>query len=93
MVCSQVFLALPCLLWGVDQTNSGTIRVADGILQPRCPMAQAVAQPMEFLRKGDGDYRLGRIDDPLASYFSTAVVNPDRNCSERQLAFAALSSI
>ena len=62
---------------------------ADGVLLPRRPVAEAIAEAMRFLKKADGGYVPGRIDGDLAGYFTSAHVNPDGTRSGRKLSFPA----
>lgn len=70
-------------------TQSSAVPVADGVVTPRRPLGEAIADAMAFLKKGDGDYVPGSIDGPLAGYFTRAHVNADGTRSDRQLAFPA----
>ena len=63
--------------------------MADGIVLPRRPVAEAIAEAMQFLKKADGGYVPGRMDGELAGYFTSAFVNEDGTRSERQLAYPA----
>jgi hypothetical protein len=67
------------------QTN--TIPIADGIVQPRQPVANAIAEAMRFLKKADGAYVPGKLDGQLAGYFTSAHVNEDGSRAPRQLAY------
>src|SRR5512135_2894866 len=65
------------------------VRVLDGVVQPKRPVAEAVQVAMQFLKKADGGYVPGRIDGKLAGYFTSAHVNPDGTRSDRKLSFPA----
>ncbi len=66
------------------------VKVVDGVVQPRRPIAEAIAEAMQFLRKADGAYVPGRIDGELAGYFMSAHVNADGSrIARRQLSFPA----
>jgi hypothetical protein len=66
------------------------VAVADGVVQPRRPISEAIADAIRFLQKADGSYVPGRIDGELAGYFMAAHVNPDGTRStRRQLSFPA----
>ena len=66
------------------------VKVVDGVVQPRRPLAEAIADAILFLRKADGAYVPGRIDGDLAGYFMYAHVNADGSrVSRRQLSFPA----
>ena len=65
------------------------VRVVDGVVQGRRPLAEAIAEAMQFLKKADGGYVPGRTDGELAGYFTSAHVNPDGTRSGRNLAFPA----
>jgi hypothetical protein len=65
------------------------VKVIDGIVMPRRPVADAVADAMLFLKKADGAYIPGKIDGELAGYFTSAYVNEDGSRSNRQLCFPA----
>lgn len=75
-------------------TEAETVRpivtVTDGIVQPRRPVAEAIRDAMQFLKKADGGYLPGRIDGELAGYFMSAHVNADgTRTTRRQLSFPA----
>jgi hypothetical protein len=63
------------------------VPVIDGIVQPRRPIALAITDAMAFLKKADGDYVPGKIDGPLAGYFTSAHVLEDGSPSKRKFAF------
>ncbi len=65
------------------------VPVANGIVLPCRPLPKAMEMAMEFLKKGDGEYVPGKIDGPLAGYFTTALVNDDGSPSIRLLSFPA----
>jgi hypothetical protein len=80
-------LAAPAPAAAPTQTNN--VRVADGIVQPRQPVAAAIAEAMRFLKKADGAYVPGKLDGELAGYFTSAHVNEDGSRAARQLAYPA----
>jgi hypothetical protein len=65
--------------------NAPQVPVVDGIVQPRRPITDAIADAMAFFKKSDGDYVPGHIDDPdkLAGYFTRAHVKTDGSPSTR----------
>lgn len=66
------------------------VKVVDGVVQPRRPLPDAIADAIQFLRKADGAYVPGRIDGELAGYFMSAHVKPDGSrVTTRQLSFPA----
>jgi len=65
------------------------VRVFDGVVEPRRPVAEAIADAMQFLKRADGGYVPGKIDGELAGYFNSAHVNPDGTRSDRKLSFPA----
>ncbi len=90
------FACLTGLSHGAESTATPRVLVVEGIVQPRRPVPEAIAQAMEFLKKADGPYVPGQPRDwstatgeQLAGYFSTAWVNEDGSRSDRKLAFPA----
>ncbi len=69
--------------------ETNRVQLADGIVLPRRPVAAAIANAMEFLKKADGGYVPGKIDGNLAGYFTSAFVNEDGTRSDRKLAYPA----
>jgi hypothetical protein len=69
--------------------ESSEVRVVDGIVMPRRPVAESLADAMQFLKKADGNYVPGNIDGELAGYFTTAFVNEDGSKADRPLSFPA----
>lgn len=66
------------------------VKVVDGVVQPRRPLAEAIADAILFLRKADGGYVPGNIKGELAGYFMAAHVNADGSrIVRRQLSFPA----
>lgn len=66
------------------------VTVVDGVVQPRRPLSEAIADAIQFLRKADGAYVPGSIHGELAGYFMAAHVNPDGSrVTRRQLSFPA----
>ena len=72
-----------------EQATPAKVPVVDGIVQPRRPMTDAIADAMKFLKKADGKYVPGKIDGDLAGYFMSCHVNYDGSPSDRQLAYPA----
>src|ERR1043165_452086 len=72
------------------ETAPFQVKVVDGIVQPRRPIADAMADAILFLRKADGAYKPGHIDGELPGYMLNAHVNADGSrTTGRQLAFPA----
>jgi hypothetical protein len=65
------------------------VPVVDGIVQPRRPLKDAIADAMAFLKKADQGYLPGKLDGPLAGYFSSAHVQEDGSPSKRKFCFPA----
>ena len=65
------------------------LQVVDGVVQPRRPVPEAIADAMRFLKLADDGYVPGKIDGELAGYFERAHVNEDGTRVERRLAFPA----
>jgi hypothetical protein len=65
------------------------VKVVEGVVLPKRPMVDAIAEAMQFLKKADGGYVPGRIDGELPGYFTSALVNPDGTRSGRELAYPA----
>jgi len=63
--------------------------MSNGIVMPRRPIAEAITDAMQFLKKADGDYVPGRIDGDLAGYFSSVIVKADGTRSQYQLCYPA----
>lgn len=72
-----------------ESTKTPPVPVKDGIVQPRRPIADAVADAMAFLRRADGEYKPGNIDGPLAGYYIAAHVKADGSRSEKKFCFPA----
>jgi len=72
-----------------ERAGTNKVQMADGIVLPLRPVAEAIADAMQFLKKADGGYVPGRIDGDLAGYFTSAFVKEDGTRSERKLAFPA----
>lgn len=70
-----------------QEAGANPVRVADGVVMPRRPVAEAISDAMLFLKKADGAYVPGRLDGELAGYFTSAHVNPDGTRSSRKLSF------
>ena len=94
-VAKQIEAALPAANAAAPssapQPSAATkpVPVVDGIVQPRRPLPAAIADAMRFLKKADGEYVPGRIDGPLAGYFSSAHVLEDGSRSARKFCFPA----
>jgi hypothetical protein len=87
-----VVVALLSLVPGLNAAEkpaTQAVQVVDGVVMPRRPVPEAIADAMRFLKKADGAYVPGKIDGELAGYFTSAFVNEDGSRSERQLAFPA----
>ncbi len=69
--------------------TTSPVPVIDGIVQPRRPLKDAIADAMAFLKKGDDGYVPGTLDGPLAGYFTSAHVMTDGSPSSRKFAFPA----
>lgn len=65
------------------------VKVVDGIVQPKRPLADSIADAMKFLKKGDNGYVPGKLDGPLAGYFTSAHVLEDGSPSKRKFCFPA----
>jgi hypothetical protein len=89
IVASLVLSAVPALAATTEPAESPKVKVIDGVVAPRRPLALALADAMQFLKKADGAYIPGRIDGELAGYFTSAFVNPDGTRSTRPLAYPA----
>jgi hypothetical protein len=63
------------------------VPILNGIVQPRRPITQAIADAMAFLKKADGAYVPGNITGPLAGYFTSAHVLEDGAPSKRKFSF------
>ena len=74
---------------GAEPSTAIEVQVVDGIVQPRRPLAEALADAMEFLKRADDGYVPGSIDGQLAGYFSTAFVNEDGSRPNREFCFPA----
>ena len=65
------------------------VPVVNGIVQPRRPLPAAIADAMKFLKRADQGYVPGRLDGPLAGYFTSAHVLTDGSPSSRNFCFPA----
>jgi len=74
-------------LRAAEPTTAPAIKVVDSVVMPKRPVAQAIAEAMQFLKKADGGYTPGRIDGELAGHFTSAHVRPDGSRSNRKLAY------
>ena len=68
---------------------TAAVPVVDGIVQPRRPLPDAIREAIAFFKKSDGGYVPGKIDGPLAGYFTSAHVLPDGSPSRRKFSFPA----
>src|SRR4051812_8832791 len=70
---------------------TAAVPVVDGIVQPRRPLADAIADAMRFFKKSDGGYVPGNLAPPapLAGYFTSAHVLEDGSPSSRKFSFPA----
>jgi hypothetical protein len=78
-----------CLQAAEQARAPAKVVVVDGVVQPRRPVRDAIADAMRFLKRGDGNYVPGKIDGELAGYFTSAHVNFDGSPSGRLLAYPA----
>lgn len=75
---------------GTDEhPESSKVKVTEGVVMPRRPVAEAIAEAMLLLKKTDGAYVPGKMDSNLAGYFTSAHVKEDGTRSDRKLAFPA----
>jgi hypothetical protein len=72
-----------------SQPTTQSVPVIDGVVQPREPLTEQITRAMAFLKKADRGYVPGKIDGPLAGYFSSAHVLPDGSPSKRTFCFPA----
>ena len=84
-----VFLTCAGIVHAAERSEGPLVKVADGIVLPRRPVAEAIADAMNFLKKADGGYVPGMIDGGLAGYFESAFVNADGTRTDRKLAYPA----
>lgn len=75
--------------FAADDTVTPKVPVVDGIVQPRRPLRLAIADAMAFLKKADEGYVPGKLDGPLAGYFTSAHVLADGTPSRRKFCFPA----
>ncbi len=61
----------------------------DVVVPPLRPLATAVGNAMSLLKKADGGYAPGRIDGPLAAYFSEAYMSMDGASPTRGIVYPA----
>lgn len=74
----------------LDAAVASNVTVVDGVVQPRRPVASAITDAIQFLRRADGAYVPGKIDGELAGYFMSAHVKSDGSrVTTRQLSFPA----
>ncbi len=76
-------------LAAANPSVAARIPVIDGIVQPRRPLGAAIADAMVFLKKADCGYIPGKLDGPLAGYFTSAHVLTDGSPSSRKFCFPA----
>lgn len=72
-----------------EATATAPVPVVDGIVQPRRPLPDVIADAIAFFKKSDGGYVPGKIDGPLAGYITSAHVLEDGSPSARKFAFPA----
>ncbi|MBN1489010.1 MAG: hypothetical protein JXA69_03760 [Phycisphaerae bacterium] len=84
-----VFLTCAGISHAAERSEEPLVKVVDGIVLPRRPVADAVTEAMDFLKKADGAYVPGRMDGELAGYFESAFVNADGTRTDRKLAYPA----
>src|SRR5687768_10631872 len=72
-----------------EPATTRAVAVVDGVVMPRRPVDDAIADAMRFLKKADGAYVPGKLDGELAGYFTSAFVNEDGSRAARELAFPA----
>ncbi len=89
MLAAMTTLVTAGVSFAADESTPPVVRVMDGVVQPRRPVAEAIVDAMRFLQKADGAYVPGRIDGELAGYFTSAFVRPDGSRSDRALAYPA----
>ncbi len=85
----SAMMALATFLHAAEPGVTNQVRVVDGIVEPKRPVAEAIADAMQFLKKADGDYVPGNIKGDLAGYFISAFVNPDGTRPDRPTLFPA----
>jgi len=76
-------------LGAAEPATASRVPVANGVVLPCRPVAAAITEAMQFLKKADGGYVPGKPDGELAGYFTSAFVNPDGSRSQRALSFPA----
>lgn len=74
---------------GAEPDAASRVEVRDGVVLPARPVADAIDEAMQFLRKADGDYVPGTLDGDLAGYFTSAYVNEDGSRTDRRISFPA----
>jgi hypothetical protein len=82
-------LSLDTLARAPEPPATPKVPVMDGIVQPRRPLRAAIADAMAFLKKADRGYVPGKLDGPLAGYFTSAHVLEDGSPSSRNFCFPA----
>ena len=82
-------IAVAAILGAAERPKNTAVQVADGVVMPRRPVAEAITEAMQFLKKADNGYVPGAIDGNLAGYFASAFVNEDGTRSDRALAYPA----
>jgi hypothetical protein len=82
-------ISLAGLAGAADPGEPPKVTVIGGIVQPRRPLPAAIADAMAFLKKADGGYVPGKLDGPLAGYFTSAHVHEDGSPSSRKFCFPA----
>jgi len=97
IACASVILSssIPAVVKAAEvapaaaTTESAKVPVVDGIVQPREPITDQLVRAMAFLKKADNGYVPGKLDGPLAGYYSSAHVLPDGSPSARKFCFPA----
>jgi hypothetical protein len=82
-------IAVAGLLGAAEPPKNAAVKVVDGVVMPRRPVAQAITEAMQFLKKADSGYVPGEMGGILAGYFASAFVNEDGTRSDRALAYPA----
>jgi hypothetical protein len=76
-------------LAAAETAPPAAVKVVDGVVMPRRPVATALVDAMHFLKKADGDYVPGLTNGDLAGYFTSAFVNSNGTRSLSQLCYPA----
>jgi len=90
VACAALLVLASASGFAASSPPASNVKVVDGVVQPRRPIPEAIADAIQFLRKADGAYVPGRIDGELPGYLMHAHVNADGSRIERrQLSFPA----